>query len=110
MTTNRKPATALPLTTITEIPFPVLRVNAAAHRGDYSIDNEDSSVEFGRISSRTVAHEIVRRANAYPRLVAALQAVAGSHVSQYGKDKGICYVRPETAALVRTLLRDLGES
>ena len=61
--TKHKPAT----------PLPTLRVNSAGHCGDYSIDNEDSSVEFGRFGSRVIAHEVVRRANAYPRLVEALR-------------------------------------
>ena len=54
-------------------PLPILRVNAAGHRGDYSIDNEGSSIEFGRFGSREIAHEVVRRANAFPELVAALE-------------------------------------
>lgn len=59
---------------------------------------------------REQAEEIVKARNAYTKLVETLRAVAGSHVSQYGKDRGICYVRPETDALVRATLRDLGET
>lgn len=40
------------------------------------------------------------------RLAEALREVATSHVSQHGKDKGICYVRPDTYALVLEVLRE----
>ena len=92
-----KPATLLP----------VLRVNFSQQRGYYSLDNESADVEFGRVGSREIAHGIAHACNAYPRLVAALQATV--ELGQLCADNCADRVRDVDFDNARALLRSLGE-
>jgi hypothetical protein len=71
-----------------------LKVNYQGHRGGYTIDNDNSTVEYAFVASRELAYALVKSYNAFDELLAALRLVAGAKIMSTAKSgDGVTYGR-----------------